>query len=154
MQLSDLIARESVVCDLKSNSKKQFLQDASAHAAEALDIPARLIFDTLTARERDGSTGIGNGIALPHGRIAGLGAISAFFFRLARPIEFDSMDDQPADLMFLLLTPDTSGPDHLKALARLARVMREPHMLQHLREAEDADALHALLTRERQPKAA
>ena len=146
MQLSDLIAPDAVSCDLRPNSKKQFLQQAAERIASGMSLDARLVFETLLQRERLGSTGIGNGVAIPHGKLPGIEAISAFVFRTARPIDFDSMDDEPADLFFVLLAPEGSGADHLKALSRIARVMREPNMLEKLRAAPTAGALHTLLT--------
>ena len=154
MQLSDLIAPNGVVCDLRPNSKKQFLQQAAERVAEATGLDGKAVFETLLGREKLGSTGIGNGVAIPHGKMAGTDDISVTVFRLERPIEFDAMDDEPADLFFVLLAPEGSGADHLKALARIARVMREPHMLEDLRGAPDARAMRRLLTEPRQANAA
>ena len=154
MQLSDLIAPDAVICDVQANSKKQFLQTVSERASRAVGVDARRIFETLSQRERLGSTGIGNGVAIPHGKLEELDRIHAFFVRLAKPLDFDAMDDEPVNLVFLLLAPDGAGADHLKALARIARVMREPNMLQSLREVPDARGAHALLSQVRQPAAA
>lgn len=153
MQLSDLIAPDGVACDLRPNSKKQFLQQAAERVAAVTGLDAKAVFETLLGREKLGSTGIGNGVAIPHGKMDGLRDIHVMVFRLERAIEFDSMDDEPADLFFVLLAPEGSGADHLKALARIARVMREPHMLDHLRAAPDARAIHRLLTEVRQAAA-
>ena len=154
MQLSDLIAPDAVLCDVRANSKKQFLQAIAEHAAPGVGVGARTIFDTLSQRERLGSTGIGNGVAIPHGKLSDISDLHAYFIRLAKPLAFEAMDDEPVDLAFLLLAPEGAGADHLKALARVARVMREPQMLDHLRAAPDADAIHALLSQVRQPAAA
>lgn len=154
MQLSDLIASDGVSCDLRPNSKKQFLQQAAERLAEATGLGAKPVFETLLGREKLGSTGIGNGVAIPHGKMAGMDDICVMVFRLPKPIDFDSMDDEPADLFFVLLAPEGSGADHLKALARIARVMREPHMLDDLRIAPDARAIHGLLTEPRRADAA
>ena len=154
MQLSDLIASDAVLCDVRANSKKQFLQLISEHAAKRVGADARRIFETLSQRERLGSTGIGNGVAIPHGKLEGLDGISVHFVRLAKPLAFDAMDDEPIDLAFLLLAPEGAGADHLKALSRVARVMREPQMLDRLRSAPDAAAIHQLLSQARQPAAA
>ena len=149
MQLSDLIAPDAVLCDVRANSKKQFLQTIAEHAAPGVGVTVRSIFDTLSQRERLGSTGIGNGVAIPHGKLADIEGIHAYFMRLAKPLPFEAMDDEPVDLVFLLLAPEESGADHLKALARVARVMREPQMLDLLRAAPDARAVHALLSQVR-----
>ena len=154
MQLSDLIAPDAVLPDVRGRSKKQFLQTLAGEAARIASLDARTVFETLQTRERLGSTGIGNGVAIPHGKIEGLDGIRVFFARLHEPLPFEAMDEEPVDLVFLLLAPEGAGADHLKALARIARVMREPNMLDQLRHAPDARALHALLTEVRQPAAA
>ena len=154
MQLSDLIAADGVVCDLRPNSKKQFLQQAAERMAAAAGLDGKAVFETLLGREKLGSTGIGNGVAIPHGKMAGLDGIAVTVFRLDRAIDFDSMDEAPADLFFVLLAPEGSGADHLKALARIARVMREPHMLDDLRSAPDARAIRRLLVEPRRADAA
>ena len=154
MQLSDLIAPDGVSCDLRPNSKKQFLQQAAERLAQVTGLEAKATFETLLGREKLGSTGIGNGVAIPHGKMAGMNDICVMVFRLDKAIEFDSMDDEPADLFFVLLAPEGSGADHLKALARIARVMREPHMLDDLRGAPDARAIRRMLTEPRQANAA
>ena len=154
MQLSDLMTPQSVLCDVRANSKKQFLQTIADHAALSVDVPGRRIFETLSQRERLGSTGIGNGVAIPHGKLEQLDRIHVFFVRLASPLAFDAMDDEPVDLVFLLLAPDGAGADHLKALARVARVMREPQMLDRLRQASSAGDIYQLLSQARQPAAA
>ena len=154
MQLNDLIDSDLIFTDMRPNSKKQLLQSAASHAAAATGMDEHLIFETLLQREKLGSTGIGNGVAIPHAKIVGLPSIMAMFIKLAKPIDFESMDDAPADLIFVLLAPAGSGADHLKALSRIARVMREPNMLQRLRLAADRRAVIDLLTRERQPDAA
>ena len=154
MQLSDLIAPDAVLPDVRGRSKKQFLQTLAGEAARIASLDARTVFETLQTRERLGSTGIGNGVAIPHGKMTGTDDITVTVFRLERAIEFDAMDDEPADLFFVLLAPEGSGADHLKALARIARVMREPHMLDDLRAAADARAIRRLLTEQRQANAA
>lgn len=154
MQLSDLVRPDRIFTDLKPNSKKQLLQQIARLGADATGLDERVIFDSLNARERVGSTGIGNGFALPHDKFAGLSDFTVLFVRLSKPVDFDSIDDAPVDLVFVLLAPEGSGAEHLKALSRIARVMREPDMLTRLREARDVDQLNILLTRERQPDAA
>ncbi|MBN9020231.1 MAG: PTS IIA-like nitrogen regulatory protein PtsN [Rhizobiales bacterium] len=146
MDLSDLITPDAIVPALKANGKKQALQELAEKAATLTGLDERQIFDTLLQRERLGSTGVGNGIAIPHGKLAGLKRIHGVFARLAKPIEFDALDDQPVDLIFLLLAPESAGADHLKALARIARLLREPGLATKLRASSDASALYAVLT--------
>ncbi|MEZ5791065.1 MAG: PTS IIA-like nitrogen regulatory protein PtsN [Nitratireductor sp.] len=146
MDLGDLLGADDILPSLKSSSKRQLLQDLSEKAEERTGIPARQIFDTLLQRERLGSTGVGNGIAIPHGKLPGLPHISAIFARLEKPIDFESLDDQPVDLICLLLAPEGAGADHLKALARIARILRDPETVSKLRDSSDANAIYALLT--------
>ncbi|MEZ5872906.1 MAG: PTS IIA-like nitrogen regulatory protein PtsN [Nitratireductor sp.] len=146
MDLGDLLGVENILPSMKSSSKRQLLQDLSEKAEESTGIPARQIFDTLLQRERLGSTGVGNGIAIPHGKLPGLAHISAIFARLEKPIDFEALDDQPVDLVCLLLAPEGAGADHLKALARIARILREPETVAKLRDTADANALYALLS--------
>ncbi len=146
MDLGDLISPEGVVPMLRAKSKKQVLQEVASHAARLTDLDERAVFDTLLQRERLGSTGIGHGIAIPHGKLGGLSQIVGVFARLAEPINFESVDGEPVDLIFLLLAPETAGADHLKALARISRLLREPHALEKLRGSTDAAALYSVLT--------
>jgi len=115
-------------------------------AAEALEINQREIFDTLLQRERLGSTGVGHGIAIPHGKLNSIDGIFSLFARLETPIDFDSIDDEPVDLIFLLLAPESAGADHLKALARISRLLRDPAAVEKLRASHDQDALYSVLT--------
>lgn len=154
MSLNDFITRESILPSLKATNKKQALQDISDRAAEVSGIGAREIFDALIQRERLGSTGIGNGIAIPHGKLAKCDHIIGIFARLDRPIDFESLDGSPVDLIFLLLAPEHAGADHLKALARIARVLRDPTMTARLRATKDADGLFLLLTQSQASHAA
>lgn len=146
MDLCDLISPDGIIPSLKSKSKKQALQDLAARAAELTDLNQREIFDTLLQRERLGSTGLGNGIAIPHGKISGLDKIICVFARLDNPIDFDSVDGEPVDLIFLLLAPEDAGADHLKALARISRLLREPAATDKLRGSSGKSALYSLLT--------
>jgi PTS system nitrogen regulatory IIA component len=146
MGLGDLISPEGVAPMLKAKSKKQVLQEVAAHAARLTEVEERAIFDTLLQRERLGSTGIGHGIAIPHGKLAGLKRVVGVFARLSEPINFDSVDGEPVDLVFLLLAPESAGADHLKALARISRLLREPGALEKLRGSSDAAALYSVLT--------
>lgn len=144
--LSDFLSPEAVLPALKVNSKKQAIQELAAKAAGLTGLPERVIFDTLLQRERLGSTGVGNGIAIPHGKLPEIGRLFGLFARLDRPIDFDALDGEPVDLVFLLLAPEAAGADHLKALARVARVLRDQNIAQKLRLTREPAALHALLT--------
>jgi PTS system nitrogen regulatory IIA component len=145
MALADLIAQNSVLPALKANSKKQLLQELSAKAAEVTGLSEREIFDVILQRERLGSTGVGNGIAIPHGKLSSLDRIVGVFARLDHPVDFEALDDQPVDLVFLLLAPEGAGADHLKALSKVARVMRDGELVQKLRATENAASLYAFL---------
>ena len=146
MDLSDLLAPDAVFGALKANGKKQALQELAARAATLTGLPERDIFDTLQQRERLGSTGVGHGVAIPHGRMSGLTKIFGLFAHLDRPIDFEALDDEPVDLVFLLLAPESAGADHLKALARIARLLRDPATASKLRSLSDPAALYAVLT--------
>lgn len=146
MELSDILAKESIVACAKVSSKRQLLQLLADHAAGPAGMAAEEIFDTLSEREQLGSTGLGNGIAIPHGKIAGLKGVTAVFARLERPIDFDAVDDQPVDLAIMLLAPMGSGADHLKALSRVARVLREDRVVEELRSTRDGAKLYEILT--------
>jgi PTS system nitrogen regulatory IIA component len=146
MALNDIVALNAVIPALKVNGKKQAIQEIAARAAELSGLGERTIFETLLQREKLGSTGIGHGIAIPHGKLPKLDRLFGLFARLERPIDFESLDGQPVDLIFLLLAPEGAGADHLKALARVARLLRDPDIANKLRESRDADALYAVLT--------
>ncbi len=123
-----------MVPSLRARSKKQVLQDLAAHAARRLPmLEERAVFETLLQRERLGSTGIGEGVAIPHGKLPGLDRLHGLFARFDRPIDFEALDGEPVDIAFLLLAPEGAGADHLKALAQVARVLREPGMLGSIR---------------------
>jgi nitrogen PTS system EIIA component len=145
MPLADLVAPNAIIPALKVNGKKQALQELAARAAELSGQNERVIFETLVQREKLGSTGVGNGIAIPHGKLPKLGKLFGLFARLDRPVDFEALDSQPVDLVFLLLAPEGAGADHLKALARVARLLRDPEMARKLRESRDAEALYAVL---------
>jgi PTS system nitrogen regulatory IIA component len=154
MHLADLISPEAVIPSLRAKTKKQLLQELAARAARLTGLQERYVFDTLLQRERLGSTGLGEGIAIPHGKFAGLKRIVGIFARLAEPVEFDAVDGEPVDIVFLLLAPEGAGADHLKALARISRLLREGHAVDKLRASKDASALYAVLTAEATPHAA
>ncbi|MCK4939109.1 MAG: PTS IIA-like nitrogen regulatory protein PtsN [Rhodospirillaceae bacterium] len=146
MEINDLITIECVVPKLKVTSKKQALQELSKRAAEITGEHERVIFDVLMERERLGTTGVGHGIAIPHGKLAKLDRLYGLFARLEQPIDFNSIDEHPVDLIFLLLAPETAGADHLKALARVSRLLRDGDVCEKLRGTEEAEALYVLLT--------
>ena len=146
MPLTDIVAPNAVLPALKVNGKKQALQEIATRAAELSGQNERVIFETLLQREKLGSTGIGHGIAIPHGKLPQLDRLFGLFARLERPIDFESLDGQPVDLIFLLLAPEGAGADHLKALAQVARLLRDPDVAGKLRESRDAEALYAVLT--------
>jgi PTS system nitrogen regulatory IIA component len=146
MEITDLISPAAVIPNLRATSKKQALQDLARRAAEITGLHERAIFDVLLERERLGTTGVGNGIAIPHGKLASLDRLYGLFARLEKPIHFDSIDEQPVDLIFLLLAPESAGADHLKALARVSRLLRDKSVCEKLRGTDNADALYSLLT--------
>ena len=146
MEIVDPLVPEAVLPSLKVQSKKQLLQELAQRAAELTGLPERRIFETLIERERLGSTGMGQGIAIPHGRLAGLSKISGLFARLETPIAYDAVDNQPVDLIFLLLAPEGAGADHLKALARVSRLLRNQATCEKLRATKDGQVLFSLLT--------
>ena len=146
MEITDLLAPEAVTPALKVQGKKQLLQELAERAAHLTGLPERRIFETLTERERLGTTGMGQGIAIPHGRLAGLEKITGLFARLDPPIAYDAIDDQPVDLVFLLLAPEGAGADHLKALARVSRLLRNQPVCEKLRAATNPEVIYSLLT--------
>lgn len=139
---------------LKVGNKKTALHEISRVAGRLVGRDERDIFETLLQRERLGSTGIGDGIAIPHGKLPRLDRLFGLIARVEKPIDFESLDGRPVDLLFLLLAPEGAGADHLKALARVARVLRDPSILERIRATRDADALYAVLTQESTPRAA
>ncbi|HEY2886244.1 MAG TPA: PTS IIA-like nitrogen regulatory protein PtsN [Rhizomicrobium sp.] len=146
MNISDLLKPAAVIASLKVQGKKHLLQELSARAALVTRLPERKIFETLTERERLGTTGVGQGIAIPHGRLSDIDEIAGVFARLETPIDYDAVDNQPVDLVFMLLAPEGAGADHLKALARVSRLLRNQAATEKLRAAKSAEALYAILT--------
>lgn len=154
MEISDLITTESVIASLRTTSKKQTIQDLARRAAEIAGLHERVVFDVLMAREKLGTTGVGNGIAIPHGKLPNLERLYGLFARLDRPIDFQSIDEQPVDLIFLLLAPESASADHLKALARVSRLLRDKTICEKLRGTDTVEALYALLTESAENQAA
>lgn len=151
-ELADIIEARAILPAVKAQGKKQLLQELSQVLAKQLGIDSRVIFETLLTREKLGSTGIGQGIAIPHGKLPSLSRVHGLFARLVTPIDYDALDNQPVDLVFVLLAPDHAGADHLKALARISRLLREQEKVAKLRGTATAEGLYAILT-EPSPKA-
>lgn len=154
MEITDLVTPDSIVSDLKATSKKQALHDLAHKAADMTGQHERAIFDVLMERERLGTTGVGGGIAIPHGKLTDLDKPCGVFARLSDAVDFQAIDDRPVDLVFLLLAPETAGADHLKALARVSRLLRDKAMCEKLRGAQSADAIYALLSESTDSRAA
>jgi PTS system nitrogen regulatory IIA component len=154
MEIVDLLTPRGVVAQLRVTGKKQALQEIARRAAGLTGFAEKRIYDVLAERERLGSTGIGKGIAVPHGKLDELPRLCGMFARLERPIPFDAIDNQPVDLVFMLLAPAGAGAEHLRALARVSRLLRDATMCQKLRGTDSADALFALLTAQPESHAA
>ncbi|QRM29532.1 PTS IIA-like nitrogen regulatory protein PtsN [Microvirga sp. VF16] len=152
MPLLDFLDPRAVLPALRVSGKKQALQELASQSARLTGLPDNAIYEALLQRERLGSTGIGEGIAIPHGKLPGLTRIFGLIARLDKPVDFEALDGQPVDVLFLLLAPEGAGADHLKALARAARVLREPGLIERVRATRDANALYAIMTE--LPKAA
>jgi len=145
MPLTDLVVPNAVIPALKVNNKKQAISELAAKAAALTGQNEREILEILLQREKLGSTGVGNGVAIPHGKLPKLNKLFGLFARLDRPVDFEALDNQPVDLIFLLLAPEGAGADHLKALARVARLLRDPDILDKLRNSQNAEALYSVL---------
>jgi len=145
MEIADILTLDAVVPALHATSKKQALQELARRAAALTGVDERTIFDVLMERERLGTTGVGNGIAIPHGKLPKLNKLFGLFARLERPVDFEALDGQQVDLVFLLLAPEGAGADHLKALARVARLLRDADIARKLRDSRDAEAIYAVL---------
>jgi len=153
MSLATLLTRDSVIFDLKASSKKQLMQELALMAAERCDLEQDTIYSALLERERLGATSVGDGVAIPHARLPNIENVAGVFVRLAQPIDYDAADEQPVDLIFLLLAPESANAEHLRALAKISRLFRKEEFRESLRGAEDADAIFLMLT-EPQAKAA
>ncbi|MDC0074564.1 PTS IIA-like nitrogen regulatory protein PtsN [Alphaproteobacteria bacterium] len=146
METNDLLSTDSVITDLKGSGKKQILQELSNRASQITKIESRAIFTTLLEREKLGTTGIGQGVAIPHGKISKLKKSFGIFARLSEPVNFDAVDDEPVDLIFLLLAPDQASAEHLKTLARVSRLLRDQKLCQKLRGSVGNDAIYSVFT--------
>jgi len=143
--MKTILLPDGVVAPLRATSKKQVLQELSRKAASLLDIAEHDIFEALLERERLGSTGIGKGVAIPHCRLESLRKVSGIFAHVDPAVDFDAVDGQPVDLVFLLLAPSSAGADHLRALATISRLLRDDSTCHKLRGSSTADALRAIL---------
>ncbi|AGF73911.1 nitrogen regulatory IIA [Bartonella australis AUST/NH1] len=154
MNLSELIAPDAIIPALKANSKKQVLQILAEKAARLTGLNERTVSDIILQREKLGSTGLGDGVAIPHGKLPGIDRIIGIFAHLENPVDFEAVDDRPVDLIFLLLVPENASADHLKALSKVARVLRCPDIAQKLRNTHDSRALYTLLIQNSAPSTA
>ena|SRR5436190_4075221 len=148
MNIGDLLDRTAISVRVSASSKRQVLAVVAEIAARKLRLDAGDILDALLEREAHGSTGVGHGVAAPHARLAGLERMRGVFIRLEQPVEFDAVDDQPVDLVFALFAPKDAGAEHLRALARVSRMLRQSDLREQLRQARTADAIHTLLVQE------
>ena len=146
MTLADIIDARAILPGLKVQNKKQLLQELSQALSSLVAIDARVIFDALLQREKLSSTGLGQGIAIPHGRLPSITRVYGVFARLVNPVAFESVDGEPVDLVFALISPEQSGADHLTALARVSRLFRDSATLKKLRGTENTDGIYAILT--------
>lgn len=146
MDLKNIVSPEALHGGLNTTSKKHLMQELAQRAADAYGLEQRAAFDALLERERLGPTGMGRGVAIPHARLAGLDRIVGVFARLQRPIDYDAADGEPVDLVFALFAPEEAGADHLRALARISRCLRDSAVCAKLRAADEASAIYAVLT--------
>jgi PTS system nitrogen regulatory IIA component len=154
MEIEDLLDRRAITPKVHAPTKRHALSLVAETAARLYGLDAGEVLDALLAREQLGSTGVGSGVAIPHARLEGLRRIRAVFMRLETPVDFDSVDGQPVDLIFALLAPPEAGADHLLALARVSRLLRGAELRRQLRQSRTPDAIHALLAQPARPSAA
>ena len=145
MKISDTLSVDSILLSVKAKNKRQLLQEISEFAAQKINVSDRAIFETVLERENLGSTGFGNGTAIPHGRLAEIDKVYGFFIKLSTPIDFEAVDNKPIDMLFLLLSPESSGADHLTALAQFSRILKDNSLTAKLRKAESKEEIYALL---------
>jgi len=154
MSIEELLDRRAVTPRLSARTKHQALALVAETAARRFGLDAGEVLDALLAREQAGSTGVGAGVAVPHARLPGLDRMRGVFVRLETPVDYDSVDDAPVDLLFALFAPTDAGADHLRALARVSRLLRQSDLRQQLRHAHTTDAIYALLAQPARPTAA
>jgi len=154
MDLSEILTPDCVIPSLKAKSKKHALQEIAYQAAELTGVPDRQILETLLKREKLGSTGIGKGVGIPHGKLPDLDRLYILVAKLDHPVPFESVDEVPVDVVVVLLAPEEASGDHLKALAKISRLLRDPHLLEKLRLQTTATGMIAVLTAEKTSNAA
>jgi PTS system nitrogen regulatory IIA component len=154
MEIGQLLKRDSVAVRVNANSKRQALAALAETASRSLGLADSQILDALLEREQAGSTGVGQGVAVPHARLEGLDRMVGVFVKLETPVAFDAVDDRPVDLLFALFAPRDAGVEHLRALAKVSRLLRQSELREQLRQARTADAVYALLSRRAEPNAA
>jgi PTS system nitrogen regulatory IIA component len=154
MDIGQLLKRDAVAVRVSANSKRQALVALAEIASRSLGLPEAEIMDALLEREQQGSTGVGQGVAVPHARLKGLDRMAGVFVKLETPVPFDAVDDRPVDLLFALFAPQAAGMEHLRALAKVSRLLRQSELREHLRQARTGDALYALLSRDAATNAA
>jgi PTS system nitrogen regulatory IIA component len=154
MNLGDLLDLRAISPRVGGSSKRQVLSVVADIAARSFGLDAEAVLDALLEREAAGSTGVGYGVAVPHARLEGLDHMRGVFVRLEQPVPFEAVDDQPVDLLFALFAPKGANSEHLRALARVSRLLRQSDLRQQLRQAKTADAIHLLLVQEARPSAA
>jgi nitrogen PTS system EIIA component len=154
MNIGDLLDRGAISPRVSAQAKRQALSVIAEIAARSFGLKAPEVFDALMEREAAGSTGVGQGVAVPHAKLAGLTRLRGVFVRLEQPVDFEAVDDQPVDLLFALFAPPQAGAEHLRALASVSRLLRHADLRKQLRQAQSPDAIHALLVREARPSAA
>jgi PTS system nitrogen regulatory IIA component len=154
MDIGDWLDRSAIVYRSSADSKRQALSVVADAAAKLTKAKASDILDALIERESQGSTGVGRGVAVPHARLPGLERMKAVVVRLERPVAFGAVDDQPVDILFALFAPEGAHTEHLRALARVSRLLRQGAVREHLRQARSPDAIYAVLSREAEAHAA
>ena len=154
MDIGQLLKRDAVAVRVSANSKRQALGALAEIASRSLGLPEAEILDALLEREQQGSTGVGQGVAVPHARLDGLERMAGVFVKLDTPVPFEAVDDRPVDLLFALFAPRESGMDHLRALAKVSRLLRQTQLREQLRQARTGDAVYALLSRDAASNAA
>lgn len=145
MQFADFLDTDAIKTALPGGNKRSLMKQLAEIAAQRLGVESAMVLAGLNEREQLGSTGFGQGVAIPHGKIESLGRIYCLFARLAEPVDYKAIDGRPVDLVFLLLSPANAGAEHLKALAAISRVTRNVPTLEKMRGARSRDALAAVL---------
>ncbi len=154
MELVDILSAKAVIAQFKATSKKRLMQEIAQVAEAVYALSSKDIFNAIQERELLGPTGMGNGVAIPHARLPNLDTVKGIFIRLESPLNYGAVDEQPVDLVFALFAPEGAGAEHLKALARVSRMLRDPEVCAKLRSSEDPNALFAILTSDKTSKAA